>query len=165
MRNRIVGFVVLGIAALIGFIIFTFNRALTDIVNTACEHGPTCPMWGNIRFQTDVGIGIMIFVAIVALYLIFFAREKIEQTVVKQEIKAKEVKKEHYEEELNKLNKDERKILELVIDSKGTIFQSALVEQSGFTKVKVTRILDALEGRKLIERKRRGMTNVVILSK
>jgi hypothetical protein len=165
MRNRIVGFVVLGIAALIGFIIFTFNRALTDIVNTACEHGPTCPMWGNIRFQTNVGIGIMIFVAIVALYLIFFAREKIEQTVVKQEIKEKEVKQEHYEEELNKLNKDERKILELVIDSKGTIFQSALVEQSGFTKVKVTRILDALEGRKLIERKRRGMTNVVILSK
>jgi short subunit fatty acids transporter len=165
MRNRIVGFVVLGIAALIGFIIFTFNRALTDIVNTACEHGPACPMWGTIRFQTNVGIGIMVLVALVALYMIFFAKEKIEQTVVKQEIKAKEVKKEHYEEVLNKLNDDERKILELVIDSKGTIFQSALVEQSGFTKVKVTRLLDTLEGRKLIERKRRGMTNVVILSK
>ena len=31
------------------------------------------------------------------------------------------------------------------------------------TKVKVTRILDKLEGRGLVERKRRGMTNVVML--
>lgn len=35
--------------------------------------------------------------------------------------------------------------------------------KTGLTKVKVTRILDRLEGREIIERKRRGMTNVVIL--
>ena len=47
--------------------------------------------------------------------------------------------------------------------SNGTIFQSDLVEKSDFSKVKVSRILDKLEGRQLIERKRRGMTNVVVL--
>ena len=44
-----------------------------------------------------------------------------------------------------------------------TIFQSDLVEKTEFDKVKVSRILDKLEGRQLIERKRRGMTNVVVL--
>jgi len=43
------------------------------------------------------------------------------------------------------------------------MFQSELVDENGYTKVKVTRILDKLEGRGLIERRRRGMTNVVIL--
>jgi len=37
------------------------------------------------------------------------------------------------------------------------------VEETGFTKVKITRILDSLEGNGLIERKRRGMTNIIIL--
>ena len=57
----------------------------------------------------------------------------------------------------------EKQIFEKIIESEGTIFQSDLVDKTGFTKVKVTRILDKLEGKKLIERKRRGMTNVVIL--
>jgi uncharacterized membrane protein len=43
------------------------------------------------------------------------------------------------------------------------MFQSDLVEGTGMQKVKITRLLDRLEGLKLIERKRRGMTNVVIL--
>jgi len=44
MRNRIVGFLIIGIAALIGLIVYLFNRALTDIISTACSHGTSCPM-------------------------------------------------------------------------------------------------------------------------
>ncbi len=62
------------------------------------------------------------------------------------------------------LNPDETLLFNKVVEAEGTIFQSDLVEKTGFTKVKVTRILDKLEGRGLIERKRRGMTNVVILN-
>lgn len=61
------------------------------------------------------------------------------------------------------LNDDEKLLVEKIKESQGTIFQSELVEKTGFTKVKVTRILDKLEGKGVIERKRRGMTNVVIL--
>ena len=38
-----------------------------------------------------------------------------------------------------------------------------LIQETGFSKVQMTRILDRMEGRKIIERKRRGMTNVIIL--
>ena len=44
-----------------------------------------------------------------------------------------------------------------------TIFQADLIEKTGFGKAKMTRILDRLEGKGFVERKRRGMTNVVVI--
>lgn len=160
MKNRAVGIIVIGIAVLMGFIIYLFNRALTEIVNTSCSHGPGCPMWGTINFQTNVGLGIMLFVVIIGLYLIF--SEKFQKK------ESGETKKEHldpkdYSQTLSKLIPEEKIIFERILEAQGTIFQSDLVEKTNFTKVKVTRILDKLEGRGLMERKRRGMTNVVIL--
>ena len=139
-----------------GFIIFSFNKALTSIVNTACSHGSECPMWGTIKFQTNVGIGIMVFVILIGLYLIFSKKEKVQ-------IEKKKITKENYKKIMSKLLADEKLILEKVIESEGTIFQSELVDKTSLTKVKITRILDKLEGKGLIERKRRGMTNVVVL--
>ena len=71
--------------------------------------------------------------------------------------------KKDYTKMLSELNEEEKNILNKIIEAEGTIFKSNLVENTGFTKVKVTRILDKLEGKGIIERKRRGMTNVVIL--
>jgi len=159
MRNRVVGILIIGIALLVGFIIFAFNRALTGIVNTSCSHGSSCPMWGTINFQTNISIGIMVFIILIGLYLIFFGKEP------KAQAESKKITKEEYKKILDSLEKDEKSVFEHLIDSQGTIFQSALVEKTGFTKVKITRILDKLEGRKLIERRRRGMTNVVILKR
>jgi uncharacterized membrane protein len=167
MRNRNVGVIVIGIALLIGFIIWAFNRAMSKIVSTSCSHGTSCPMWGTINFQTNVSIGVMVFVILVGLYLIFFAKEeRITETKivkVKEQIKPKEITKENYQKVMSELVDDEKLVLEKIIEAEGTIFQSDLVDKSGFTKVKVTRILDKLEGKAIIERKRRGMTNVVIL--
>ncbi len=166
MRNRIVGILIIVIALLIGFIIYSFNRAMTSIVNTSCSHGSSCPMWGTIDFQTNVSIGIMIFVIIIGLYLIFFGKEERIITKIKTfrpQIEGKKISKENYQKAMSSLNKEERLVLEKVIESEGTIFQSELVDKTRFPKVKVTRILDRLEGKGLIERKRRGMTNVVVL--
>jgi TM2 domain-containing membrane protein YozV len=166
MRNRIVGILVIGIAALIGFIIFSFNKALTDIVNSACSHGPSCPMWGTIDFQTNVSIGIMIFIVLIGLYLIFFGEEEkiiTKVKTIKQQIEPKRITKENYQEILNKLIADERLVFNKIIESEGAIFQSDLVNKTKLNKVKITRILDKLEGKGLIERRRRGMTNVIIL--
>lgn len=162
MKNRAVGIIVIGIAILMGFIIYLFNRALTEIVNTSCTHGSSCPMWGSINFQTNVGLGIMLFVVIIGLYLIF--SEKFQKKEKREEAK-EPVQAEDYSQILSDLLPEEKTVLEKVIEANGTIFQSDLVEKTGFTKVKVTRILDKLEGRGLIERKRRGMTNVVILKR
>ncbi len=60
-------------------------------------------------------------------------------------------------------NPDEQRIVRLIIDEGGTIFQSQLVNRSGFSKSKVSLILDRLEAQKILERKRRGMTNAIVL--
>lgn len=160
MRNRTFGFMIVGIAVLIGFIILSFNTALTSIVNTACTHGPDCPMWGTINFQTNVSLSIMIFVIIVGLYLIFFSRDDERLPIANHKIV-----KEDYKEILNGLDEDGKLVFEKLLDSQGSVFQSALVSGTDFNKVKVTRVLDSLEGKGLIERKRRGMTNIVILKR
>ncbi|HOC78426.1 MAG TPA: MarR family transcriptional regulator [Methanofastidiosum sp.] len=161
MRNRVVGFLIIFVALLMGFIIYAFNRAMTEIVNASCEHGSSCPMWGTIDFQTNVSIAIMSFVIIIGLYLIFFGKE--EKKITEEEIRNISIKKENYEEVLKTLTDEEKTVFESIIDSNGTIFQSDLTDKTNFNKVKVTRILDKLEGRGLIERRRRGMTNVVII--
>jgi len=161
MRNRVVGFFIIFVALLMGFIIYAFNRAMTEIVNASCEHGSSCPMWGTIDFQTNVSIAIMSFVIIIGLYLIFFGKE--EKKITEEEIRNISIKKENYEEVLKTLTDEEKTVFESIIDSNGTIFQSDLTDKTNFNKVKVTRILDKLEGRGLIERRRRGMTNVVII--
>jgi uncharacterized membrane protein len=166
MKNRIVGFIIIGIAALIGLIIFVFNRALTNIINMSCSHGPTCPMWGTIEFQTKVSLGIMAFVVLIGLYLVFFgAEERIVTRIkrVREQVQPRKITRESYQKILSTLSSDEKRVMGILIDSQGTLFQSDLVEKSQMSKVKVTRILDRLEGKALIERKRRGMTNVVIL--
>lgn len=166
MKNQIVGFLVIGIALLMGFIIFSFNRALTDIVNTACGHGPGCPMWGTINFQTNVSITVTGFVILIGIYLIFFSKEEklvVRVKKIKEKIEPKKITKENYKRVLDGLSSDEKAVFEKIIDAKGTIFQFDLANNTKFNKVKVTRILDKLEGRGLIDRKRRGMSNVVIL--
>jgi uncharacterized membrane protein len=60
-------------------------------------------------------------------------------------------------------NKDEQRIIKLIIDEGGTMFQSELVEKTGYSKSKVSLILDRLEAKRILERKRRGMTNAVVL--
>jgi uncharacterized membrane protein len=123
-------------------------------------------MWGTIDFQTNVSLGIMAFVIIIGLYLVFFGKEERIITrikKIKEQIQPKQVTKENYKKVLGNLGRDEKILFEKIIDAQGTAFQSDLVGRTKFTKVKVSRILDKLEGKGLIERRRRGMSNVVIL--
>jgi hypothetical protein len=166
MRNRIVGLLIIAISVLIGFIIYSFNTAMSAIVNTSCSHGPSCPMWGTIEFQTNVSIGIMAFIVLIGLYLVFFGQEERIITKIKkisQQLEPKKLSKKNYRKIMQELGREEKMVLSKVIDGQGTAFQSDLVSKTGLGKVRITRILDKLEGRGLIERRRRGMSNVILL--
>jgi|TARA_B100001971_G_C18257906_1_gene583859 uncharacterized membrane protein len=153
MKNKIVGYMIIGISLIIGFITYSFNKALSEIVNTNCSHGSDCVMWESINFQTNTSLILMIAVILVGAYLVFFTEDKKKP---RNKIKYSELRK--------KLSEDENLVLSKIVESDGTIFQSELVEKTDFNKVKITRILDSLEGKGVITRKRRGMTNVVILN-
>ena len=72
------------------------------------------------------------------------------------------IKKKKYD--ITKLNKEEKNVFLFVKnDKEKNTYQSKIVEEFNFPKSKVTRILDRLEQQGLIERKRRGMSNLIVL--
>ena len=157
MENKIVGYIILGFSILLGIVIYMFNNALNKIVNVSCSHGPSCPMWGTIEVQTNISMGVMGFIILIGLYLILFADNDLNKPLNKKSPHKR--KKGIY----NNLNENEKLVLDKLFKSNGIIFQSSLVQKTGFTKVKITRVLDNLEKQDIIERRRRGMTNEVIL--
>lgn len=158
MENKHFGLIMLGISAIIIVIIFIFQNALRSIVKVSCgaEHGSTCPMYTTITQQTYLAIAIVGIIVIIAFVLIF---SKQEEKIIIKKIKEKKEKKKI---DLSGFRPDEKETFQL-IQKNGTIFQGNLIEETGFTKAKMTRVLDKLEGHELIERKRRGLTNVIVL--
>jgi uncharacterized membrane protein len=114
-------------------------------------------MYGTIKVQTYVSISISSLIAIIGLFLIFSKENG--KIVIKKEWNKQQKNRINY----SMLNNEEKHIIKIIEEAQNAIFQSDLVEKSGFDKVKISRLLDRLEGRQIIERKRRGMTNVVLL--
>lgn len=63
----------------------------------------------------------------------------------------------------SKLDDVEKKIFEILKDKEGSVYQTDLVSETGYSKVKITRILDKMETKGILERRRRGMTNIIVL--
>ncbi len=66
---------------------------------------------------------------------------------------------------LRLLDGDKRQVFNEIIEANGEILQSDLHTQTGFSKSKITRILDYLEVKGLIVRKSFGMTNKVVINR
>ena len=73
-----------------------------------------------------------------------------------------EERRQRWEEVSKTLKNDEQRVYKAIIDE-GIINQSELVERTGLSKSSVSRALYGLESRGLVERRRRGMGNVVLL--
>lgn len=159
MENKNVGFMIVGIASIMFLIVIIFSSTLKEASQKDCIliHGTdTCPMYDTITKQTYMAVFLVIIMGIIGLALIF---SKPSERIVIKRIKEKQIKR-----KFNDLNlKPEEKIILKLIQKDGTIFQAEIIEKTGFGKAKVSRILDKLEGKDFIERKRRGMTNVVVL--
>lgn len=159
MKNKNVGFLIIGLSIIIGIIILLFNFGMKEIVNQGCDHGSSCSMYSTISFQTYLSLTIAGIVLIIGLFLVF-AKEK-EKIIIKQRTIVKKEKKKPIE--TSGLNKEEKQVIEILERENGAVFQRSLMEELGIGKVKVTRLMDKLEAKQIIERKRRGMNNIIVL--
>ncbi len=73
-----------------------------------------------------------------------------------------EERRQRWEDVSKTLKNDEQLVYKAIIDE-GIINQSELVDRTGLSKSNVSRALYGLESRGLVERRRRGMGNVVLL--
>ena len=112
-------------------------------------------MFDTVNKQTYFSLSIVGILVIFAFVMIF--NKPKEKIVIK---KFKERKKKL---ELDGLDAKEKEVIKILEKENGTIFQAELMEKLSTGKVGITRLLDKLEAKQLIERKRRGMNNIVVL--
>jgi uncharacterized membrane protein len=163
MKPKPLGIIILITSFIVVVILIQFNSTLnTQNLNTCNElcnvkEGSSCSLdscpFNNGGAKSNSLILIMgllvAFVGGIGFYLSFTKAEKLVEEKVY---------------DLTKLSKEEKEVFLMIKkDGNGGVYQSRIIEQFNFPKTKVTRILDKLEQRQLIERKRRGMTNIIVV--
>jgi len=160
LNHKSIGSILVGLAffLLITLIVVKINTDkegafLCELV----EESPTltmdeCPAHErNNSWLLLVAFGIAFLVLGTGLYLVFFPINHQQHDELLAEV------------DTSTLTEEENKIYDLIKLNQGSIYQSDIMKQTQLSKVKVSRILDRMEGKRVLERKRRGMTNIVIL--
>jgi uncharacterized membrane protein len=148
MKDRQVGYLVIAFCAALLLIVISYDMTLAQLVSTSCTHGSACPMYATLKMQRIISFTLLGVLVLIGLYFIFSR-------------KIKEILKER-KRDVN-LTDEERNIVSLLKSNDNSLYQSDLIKQTEKSKVQITRILDRLEAKKVIDRKRRGMTNIIIL--
>ena len=156
MQNKNVGYLIVGLAAIMASMVLLFNNLIKTNVGLTCSHGPTCEMYNGLAIQTWVSIAIVAIIFLIGLFLIF---SKESEKVI---IKTKTITEKRKPVSLEGLDSREKEAIKIV-QASGGIFQADLMEKLGVGKVGLTRLLDKLEAKQIIERKRRGMNNFIVL--
>jgi len=155
---KILGIILILIAIGLFFITFSFTQTLMSLrleLHEECPLPPeACPYKASVPVESLAGFVLAITIGILGA-IITLTTTQTQRSLFQERKKRKGLMK--------SLEGEERKIYNLIVSSDGFMFQSDLIKKSGFSKVKVSRILDRLETKDIVERRRRGMANVVIL--
>ena len=155
-NNKLLGILIIALSVILLYILVPFSLRIAKSEALACVHpgGGPCPITAHIPLASYFGFVVILLIGFLGFYLSVKSNtaEKMQKQVAEKIKMAAKW-----------LQDDEKKAYEIVVASEGAIFQAELVEKMGYTKVKVSRILDKLEGKGLIERRRRGLTNIVLI--
>ena len=99
----------------------------------------------------------MLIITVSSIVMSSCAVSLILLSILKSEIKAKQ------SSTVRSLSKSEKKVYDFLLSKGGVAFQSEIVETLNLSRSTVSIILDKLEAKGLVERRRRGMSNIVIV--
>ncbi len=114
-----------------------------------------CPAHNSSTSWTII-VGFIIGGILVVAGIYFFFADRLTDKATKERKMFKKIN-------TTALSKEEEQIYNFIKQHSGSVYQSNIVTETGFSKVKTSRILDKLESMDIIERRRRGMTNIVVL--
>ena len=184
MENKNLGIILITLAVLllvIGFffrnlLVQSYNVELTDMMNNGGGCGVTpdsCPHQriNQLLAPTIIWAVLVVLVIAIGFYLIFFeksqkmlkeSQEKIVKTL--EETKKQQDVESKFELILTALNEDEKNVIKSVREQDG-ITQATLRIRTGFSKAKLSALLNDLENRGLIKKIAKGKTNQVFLKR
>ncbi len=152
--NKAIGAVLILSSLLIAGIMAYMLNELGEKANESCDCGEDfCEMKQfDIPAVFYVGAGATLLVFVSGLLL-----------ALRKDQERPDERRKNWMQTARDLDSDEKSLYLMVAERDGAMFQSELVEKTGHTKVRVTRMLDKLEAKGLIERRRRGLTNIIVL--
>jgi len=154
------GLILIALGIALFAMMYNFAAITLQIIDSehsgSCSTYETCPHIAVLN-QAYMGYGLAAIIFVIGFFLLFYGGKPAASETGAGGNKKK------WEENIRTLTGDEKKVYETIMAANGVIFQSDLVEKSGFPKAKVSRILDRLEASGLVERKRRGMANAIVL--
>jgi uncharacterized membrane protein len=153
VSQNYLGLSVIATSAAAFIILLTVSLDYAKITHSLCD-APYCTLYNHIPVQAYAGFGLLIVSSGIGSYLAFMP-PKLEKTHAASKAKLNKL--------TTSLHGDEKKIFDQLAKNDGTVFQNDLTSSTGFSKVKISRILDRLEAKGLVERRRRGMGNMVVL--
>jgi len=167
MDNKKIGILLISVCFILGFIIFTFNHALNTQTEAACSCTEMsnlgyCPHKSTTSWQTYLGIILISGMTALGIYLIFFDKSQKDIAQILKKQKHIQIQEEKFSILLKGLDEDEKKIIKAVKDQEG-VTQQTLRLRTGLHKSKLSILLDRLEKKDLIARKKKGKTNQVFL--
>jgi uncharacterized membrane protein len=116
--------------------------------------------------QFDVAIiSISTIVLAVSSFYLLFANSGDNQNIPSIVVEKRDASELDVKFALRLLDGDKRQVFNEIVEANGEILQSDLHAQTGFSKAKITRILDYLELKGLIIRKSYGMTNKIVINR
>lgn len=159
ISQKQIGIIIIFIAIALFFVVQFYTQT---ILTYGEELHKTCPLpagvcpykKGLLPLESALGYFIIAMLGGLGAYLVFVSK-KVEKVATIGRSKLKSA--------IKGLHGDEKSVYQILLDSDGSAFQSDIVTKTGFSKVKVSRILDRLETKGIVERRRRGMSNVIIL--
>ena len=153
-----VGVILIAISIVLFVALYMINSLIIQLrleLHETCPLPPeSCPYKGSVPTEMLGAFVIDTMIGIFGLSLIITSTHA-EGVTVKGKRKIKE--------NVKSLQNDEKKVYDLIVNAEGFIFQNDLIEKTGYSKVKISRILDKLEVKGIIERRRRGMANIIVL--
>lgn len=161
---RYTGVMLIAISIVLFFVVLSFTQHIQNLnqfLHKDCTiPDDICPFKQDIPWESSIGFSVDVIIFILGVLLLMTSK----YPELPKRIISRKTTKPVQTAVQKSLDSSEKKLYEMVRSS-DAIFQSELVEKSGMSKVRVTRILDKLEAKGLVERKRRGMTNIVVPKK
>lgn len=162
LSHKMVGLSMMIVAIVLFTVGFVYVQSVESVLleghqltgSGECSHptGATCPFQELNKLVIPKFVALFVDIILFSAGLFLFLQKKPEEKAVSMARKA-----------AKNLGGDEAKIFDSIVESDGLVFQNELVEKMGLSKVKITRVLDKLEAKGLVERRRRGMTNIIVL--
>lgn len=166
METKKLGFVIIGISILLGFVMYSYSHQLNQqSTQNACNPSKQCQEVQSALGLTNIFVGIIVSLFSLGFYIIFFNRNDNATAVLQkiEEEKTKQLVQDKFQILLRAFDENEQRVLQAIQHQQG-ITQNTLRLKANLSKSKLSVILQDLEKKQIVKRSAKGKTYALFLT-